>query len=170
MKQILSLFVFLFTVNVWCQYEELNNAQWLSINNTKMIDLLKLNQNHLNNSKVVKVKILKNTEHLDSLVVLSIKVIDSIKTQVLGYHSMLNTTSEEKEVLQHHKKIKHYLHRFNKTIVAVVLDLNKEEKEPKKKTLVYLQKKQERYLIQLKKLTNNLERIYMFTLKGSRAY
>jgi hypothetical protein len=172
MKLILSLFIFLFTVNTWCQYEELNNAQWLSINNSKMIELVKMNQSYLNNREEVKVKavFLKNTKDLDSLRKLSIKVIDSIKTQVLKYPTMLNSLSEKRRVLQHHKKIRNYSYKFKKITLAMVSQLNKKEEELEMNILLRLQRKQVRCLIQIKKHTTNLEKIYMYTLKDSRAY
>ena len=172
MKLILSFFIFFFTLNTWCQYEELNNAQWLSINNSKMIDLVKLNQKQLNQNEAIKTKtiILENTKDLDRLHKLSIKVIDSIKTQALNYHTMLNYPSEKRRVLQHHKKIRNYLYKFKKITIAMVSKLNKKEEELEMNILLRLQKKQGRCLMQIKKYTASLEKIYMYTLKGSRAY
>ncbi len=172
MKLILSFFIFLFTVNAWCQYEELNNAQWLSINNSKMIDLVKLNHNHLNQNEVIKTQtiIFNNTKNLDSLRKLSIKVIDSIKTQVLHYHTMLNSLSEKRRVLLHHKKIKYYSCKFKEITIVMVSQINKKEEELEMNILLGLQKKQVRCLMRIKRHTTSLEKIYMYSLKGSRAY
>jgi hypothetical protein len=174
MKHIISFLVFLFTINGWCQYEELNNAQGLSIDNSKMIDLVNLNQNLLHKSEMInlklKSKILENTRFLDSLCLISIKVVDSIKIQIMQYPAMLTSESEKRRVIRHHKKIKNSLYKFNKTTIIIVAQLKKKGEEFKKKTLLFLHKKQARYLMQLKKQTNSLEELYEYSLKDSRAY